>query len=72
VKYADKVVLLAKKGKALQDMFDELIEIGGCCGMEMNVEKKVMRISSQKFPVNIMMDQQQLENEESLNISIAF
>jgi hypothetical protein len=45
VKYADELVLLAKEGKALPDMFDELIEIGGYYGMEMNVEKtKVMRI----------------------------
>jgi hypothetical protein len=26
--------------KLLQDMIDKLIEIGGCYGMEMNVEKK--------------------------------
>jgi hypothetical protein len=66
VKYADELVLLLKEEKALQNMFDELIEIGGCYGMEMNVEKtKVMRISNQKFPVNIMIYQKQLENEES-------
>jgi hypothetical protein len=36
VKYAEKV---------LQDMTDKLIEIGGCYGMEMNMEKtKVTRI----------------------------
>ena len=46
LKYADHLVLLAKEEKVLQDMIDKLIEIGGCCGMEMNVEKtKVMRIS---------------------------
>ena len=39
VKYADDLVLLAKEEKVLQDMFDKLIEIGGCYGMEMNVEK---------------------------------
>jgi len=39
VKYADDHVLLAKKEKVLQDMIDKLIEIGGCYGMEMNVEK---------------------------------
>ena len=45
VKYADDLVLLAKKEKVLQDMIDKLIEIGRCYGMEMNVEKtKVMRI----------------------------
>ena len=47
-------------------MIDKLIEIVRCCGMEMNVEKtKVMRISRQPFPVEIMIDQQQqLENVE--------
>jgi hypothetical protein len=39
VKYADDLVLLAKEEKVLQDMIDRLIEIGGCYGMEMNVEK---------------------------------
>jgi hypothetical protein len=37
VKYADDVVLLAKEEKVLQDMFDKLIEIRRCYGMEMNV-----------------------------------
>ena len=66
MKYADELVLLAKEEKVLQDMIDKLIEIGGCCGMEMNVEKtKVMRISRQPFPVKIMIDQKQLEIVES-------
>ena len=39
VKYADKLVLLAKEEKVLQDMIDKLIEIRGCYGMELNVEK---------------------------------
>jgi hypothetical protein len=39
VKYADNLVLLAKEEKVLQDMIDELIEIGRCYGMERNVEK---------------------------------
>ena len=64
--YADDLVLLATEEKVLQDMIDKLIEIGGCYGMEMNVEKtKVMRISRQPFPVKIMIDQKQLENVES-------
>ena len=47
-------------------MVDKLIEIGGCYGMEMNVEKKkVMIILRQPFPVKIMIDQKQLENVES-------
>ena len=50
----------------LQDMINNLTEIGGCYGMKMNVEKtKVMRISRQSFPVKIMIDQKQLENVES-------
>ena len=62
----DNLVLLAKEKKVLQDMIDKLIEIGRCSGMEMNVEKtKVMRISRQPFPVEIMIDQKQLENVES-------
>ena len=66
VKYTDDLVLLAKEEKVLQDMIDKLIEIGGCYGMEVNVEKtKVMRILRQPFPVKIMMDQKQLENVES-------
>jgi len=59
-------VLLAKEEKVPQDMIHKQIETGRCCGMEMNVEKtKVMRISRQKFPVKITIDQKQLENEES-------
>jgi hypothetical protein len=47
-------------------MIDKIIEIGRCYGMEMNMGKtKVMRISRQPSPVNIMVDQKQLENVES-------
>jgi hypothetical protein len=43
-------------------MNDKLIEIGGCCGTEMNMEKtKVMGISRQPFQLKIMIDQKQLE-----------
>jgi len=66
VKYADDLVLLAKKEKVLQDMIDKLTEIGECYGMEMNVENtKVMRISRQSFPVKIIIGQKKLENVES-------
>ena len=41
VKYADDLVFLAKEEKVLQDMIDKLIEIGGCYGMEVNVEKQM-------------------------------
>ena len=40
MKYADKLVLLTEEEKVLQEMIDKLIEIGGSCGMGMNVEKK--------------------------------
>jgi hypothetical protein len=47
-------------------MIYNLIEIGRCYGMEINVGKtKVMRISRQPFPVKTMIDQKQLENVES-------
>ena len=65
VKYADDLVLLVKEEKVLEDMIDKLIENGRCYGMEMNVEKKVIRISRQPLPVKIMIDQKQLENVES-------
>ena len=66
VKYAADLALLDKEGKVLQEV-DKLNEIGGCYGMEMNVEKKtkVMRISRQPFPIRIMIDHIQLENVES-------
>jgi hypothetical protein len=39
-------------------MIKRLIGIGRCNGMEMNVEKpKVMRISREPSPVEIMLDQ---------------
>jgi hypothetical protein len=66
VKYADDLVLLAKEENVLQDVTDKLIEIGRCCGMEINVEKtKLMRISRQQFPVKIVIDKKELENVES-------
>ena len=61
VKYADDLVLMAKKEMVLQGMIDKLNEIGRCYGMEMNVEKtKVMRISRQPSLVTIMIDHKQL------------
>jgi predicted regulator of amino acid metabolism with ACT domain len=59
-------LLLAKEENVLQDMIDKLIEIGGCYGMKMNVEKtKVVIISRHPLPVKIMREQKQLENVES-------
>jgi hypothetical protein len=52
-------------------MIDRLIEIGRCCRMETNVEKtKVMRISRQQSPIQIMIDQKQLENVNYLDSMI--
>jgi hypothetical protein len=42
-------VLLAKEEKVLQDMMDKLIEIGGCSGMEMDVGKTKVTISSKNY-----------------------
>jgi hypothetical protein len=68
VKYADDLVQLAREEKVLQGMVDTLIETGRRYGMEMNVEKtKVMGISRQPSPMEIMIDQKQLENVEYLN-----
>ena len=39
VKYADDLVFLAKEIKVLHDIIYNRIEIGRCCGMEVNVEK---------------------------------
>jgi hypothetical protein len=48
-------------------MIDKLIEIGRSYGMEMSVEKtRVIGISRQPFPVNLTIDQKQLENVESI------
>jgi len=42
----------------LQGVIDTLMEMGRCCGMEMNVSKTpVMRISWKQSPVQIMVDQ---------------
>jgi hypothetical protein len=66
VKEADGLVLLTKEEMVLQEMIDKLIEIGGCYGREINVDKtKVLRISRQPFPVKLMIEQKQQENVES-------
>ena len=68
LKYTDNLVLLAKEAAVLQGMFQGLIDIGRCCGMEMNVKKaKEMRISIQLSPVQIMVDQKQQEKVEYLS-----
>jgi hypothetical protein len=67
VKYADAFMLLAKAEGVLQDMIHRLNEIGRSYGMEMNVEKaKMMRISRQPYPIQIMIDK---SNQRMWNIS---
>jgi predicted transglutaminase-like protease len=57
MKYADDLVLLSKEKTVLQGMIYRLIEIVRCYKMEMNVKKtKVMRISRQPSPVQIIYD----------------
>jgi hypothetical protein len=43
VKYADDLELPAKEEKVLRDVIDKPNEIGGCYGMEMNVEKTKLK-----------------------------
>ena len=52
------------KKKRCYRTIDQLAATARCYGMEMNVEKKVMRISRQPFPVKIMIHQKQLGNVE--------
>jgi hypothetical protein len=62
VKYADYLVILAKKEIMLQSTADRLTEIEKCYEMEMNVEKtKVTRISRQPSPVHILTNQKQIK-----------
>jgi len=68
LKYAHGLVLMAREETVLQGIIDRLIEVGRCYGMEMNAGKtKVMRISRQPSPVQIMIDQEQPENVEYFN-----
>jgi len=60
MKYADDL--------ALQGMIERLTEIGQCYVMERYVETtKVMRISREPSPIQIMTDQKQLKNVEYFN-----
>jgi hypothetical protein len=68
VRQAYDLVLLAKEETVLQGMIGRLIETGSCYGMKMNVAKtKVMRISRQRSPIQIMTDQKQPANVEYFN-----
>ena len=68
MKYAYNLVLLAKEETVLHGMIDKITKIGRCYGMEMNVDKtKVMRISRERSPLQVMTDQKQLKNLEYFN-----
>jgi hypothetical protein len=68
LKYADGLVLHTNEEVMLQGMFERLIEIGSCCGMEINVEEtKVIRIPRQPSHAQIMIDQVQSESVEYCN-----
>jgi len=68
VRHADDLVLLAKEEKVLQGITDRLTLVGRCYGIEINVVKSMtLRIPKQLFPVEIMIDQKQLENVEYLS-----
>jgi hypothetical protein len=61
---------VAQEEIVLQVMIDRLTETGRCYGMEMNVDKlQVIKISRLPFPVQITIDQKQLENVEYFNYS---
>jgi lipopolysaccharide export system protein LptA len=65
-------VLLAKERTVLQGMIDSLNETGRYCGMKMNVEKKtkVMRISRESSPVQIMLHRKQPNDNNNNNNNI--
>jgi hypothetical protein len=68
VKYADDLVLMAKKETLLTEMIDRLMEIKSCYEMEMNVVKsRVRRICRHPSPTQIMRYQNQPENAEYFN-----
>jgi hypothetical protein len=58
---------LAKEESVLQDLSDILIEIGGCTGMDMNVEKtNAMGIAREPSPAQII-EQKKLENVDFID-----
>jgi len=61
-----------RKKMVLQGMSERTIKIGRFYGKEINVEKsKVMRISRQRSPIQIIRDQRQPENVEYFNCLIS-
>ena len=62
LKYANKLALLAKEVVVLHGMFDRKLEIGRHYRMEINVQQtRLMRISRQPSPAQIMIGQTQLQ-----------
>jgi len=59
-------VLLANEEMVLQGMIDRLTETGRCHGMEMNVGKKtkILIISREPSPIQIVIHKKQLEHME--------
>jgi hypothetical protein len=73
VKYADQFSYWLRSKTVLQAMFDRIIKIVRRHGMKLDVEKsyKVIRISKQSSPLQIMIDQKQLGNVEYFNNYLA-
>ena len=68
MKYTNDLVQLANEETVLQGMIDRLIEFGRYCGVEMNAERtKIRRISREPSPLQIMIDNRQLENVKYFN-----
>jgi hypothetical protein len=66
--YADDLMLLAREETILQSMIDNLIEVGRGYDMEINVEEtKTMRISRQRTPLQIKIDNKLVEKVEEFN-----
>ena len=60
-------MLLAKEGMALQGMIVRLVEIVRCYRTEMNVENPHNENLKGVIPLQIMVDQKQLENVKYFN-----
>ena len=69
MKYADELSYWLRSKTVLQAMFDRIIKSVRCHGMKLDVEKsyKVIRISKQPSPLQIMIDKKQLGNVEYFN-----
>ena len=68
VKYADDLLLRTNEEVVLQGMFESIIEIVRCCGLEINAkETTVIRMLIHQSHVQIMIDQIQPEIVEYFN-----